>query len=133
MVKEEKTLSLANGHMFVQIILLMPSEQLQTWTLFFFLQFQTKKNYSLKKKKVECKLIMQDSKHAKLVVKENTLSEDKIFSPWKTFANVTRDWCSFLYSWFYKYWNFSIIVQIFEPQSFYYAILEWGKENFKIE
>ena len=34
---------------------------------------------------------MQNLKHAKLGVKENSLSEEKIFSPSKTFANVTRD------------------------------------------
>ena len=40
-----------------------------------------KKTTPLKRKKVECKLIMQDSKHTKLGVKENTLCEEKIFSP----------------------------------------------------
>ena len=91
MVKEEKTFSQANGHKFVQIILLMLSQQLQTRTQLFFLQFETKKKtIPLKREKVACKLIIQDSKRTKLGVKENTLCEEKIFSPSKTFANVMR-------------------------------------------
>ena len=41
--KGRENFSLANGHTFVQIILLMPNQQLQTRTLLVFLQFQTKK------------------------------------------------------------------------------------------
>ena len=74
---------------------------------------------------------MQDSKHTKLGIKENTSCEEKIFSSSKTFANIMRNCDVRFYTGFINTEIFSIIIQLFKSQNFYYAILGWDKENFK--